>query len=139
MTIKPDAIIVDVDGTIALRRNRGPYEWHKVGNDAPNKPIVRLVGTLYEMGYALLIVTCRDGRFESLTTQWLYDYQIPFDRCYSKPADSDDTDVVVKARIYEDIKEEFNVQYVFDDRQEVVEMWRNNGLTCLQVADGYFK
>jgi len=27
---------------------------------------------------------------------------------------------------------------VFDDRQQVVDMWRQNGLTCFQVADGNF-
>ena len=27
---------------------------------------------------------------------------------------------------------------VFDDRQKVVDMWRNNGLNVFQVADGNF-
>ena len=27
---------------------------------------------------------------------------------------------------------------VFDDRQQVVDMWRANGLTCFQVAEGDF-
>jgi len=27
---------------------------------------------------------------------------------------------------------------VFDDRQQVVDMWRANGLTTFQVADGNF-
>ena len=27
---------------------------------------------------------------------------------------------------------------VFDDRNQVVDMWRQNGLTCFQVADGDF-
>jgi len=27
---------------------------------------------------------------------------------------------------------------VFDDRQQVVDMWRQNDLTCFQVADGNF-
>ena len=31
-----------------------------------------------------------------------------------------------------------NVAMVFDDRQQVVDMWRDNGLTCFQVADGDF-
>ena len=31
-----------------------------------------------------------------------------------------------------------NVAMVFDDRQQVVDMWRQNGLTCFQVADGNF-
>ena len=31
-----------------------------------------------------------------------------------------------------------NVAMVFDDRQQVVDMWRDNGLTVFQVADGDF-
>ena len=31
-----------------------------------------------------------------------------------------------------------NVAMVFDDRNQVVDMWRQNGLTCFQVADGNF-
>ena len=27
---------------------------------------------------------------------------------------------------------------VFDDRNQVVDMWRSNGLTCFQVAKGDF-
>ena len=30
------------------------------------------------------------------------------------------------------------VDMVFDDRNQVVDMWRKNGLTCFQVADGDF-
>ena len=30
------------------------------------------------------------------------------------------------------------VDMVFDDRNQVVDMWRKNGLTCFQVADGNF-
>ncbi len=31
-----------------------------------------------------------------------------------------------------------NVFAVFDDRNQVVDMWRKNGLTVFQVADGDF-
>ena len=31
-----------------------------------------------------------------------------------------------------------NVAMVFDDRNQVVDMWRKSGLTCFQVADGDF-
>ena len=31
-----------------------------------------------------------------------------------------------------------DVHCVFDDRDKVVKMWRDNGLTCFQVAPGNF-
>jgi hypothetical protein len=48
-------------------------------------------------------------------------------------------DSVVKKEIYErHIKEDFNVEFVLDDRDQVVKMWREQGLVCLQVAEGNF-
>ena len=37
-----------------------------------------------------------------------------------------------------DIRPYYNIDYVLDDRNQVVEMWRSIGLTCLQVAEGNF-
>ena len=31
-----------------------------------------------------------------------------------------------------------NILFAVDDRQRVVDMWRSNGITCLQVAEGNF-
>jgi hypothetical protein len=48
-------------------------------------------------------------------------------------------DAIVKGEIYEkNINGKYNVLFVLDDRNQMVEMWRGLGLTCLQVADGDF-
>jgi hypothetical protein len=48
-------------------------------------------------------------------------------------------DSIVKKEIYDnDIKGKFDVEFVLDDRQQVVDMWREIGLKCLQVAPGNF-
>ena len=48
-------------------------------------------------------------------------------------------DSIVKKEIYDTlIKDEFDVEFVLDDRQQVVDMWREIGLKCLQVAEGNF-
>jgi hypothetical protein len=45
-------------------------------------------------------------------------------------------DYVIKREIYEThIKENYDVAYVFEDRELVVKMWREQGLRCFQVAD----
>lgn len=49
------------------------------------------------------------------------------------------SDQVLKLRIYEqNIKDKFDVLFVIDDRKSVVDMWRRNGLVCLQCAEGEF-
>lgn len=48
-------------------------------------------------------------------------------------------DTIIKREIYEkEILNKFNVLFVLDDRDCVVEQWRDMGLTCLQVAEGDF-
>ncbi len=48
-------------------------------------------------------------------------------------------DVLVKQEIYErEIKGRYNVLFVLDDRQQVVDGWRALGLTVFQVAPGDF-
>ena len=56
-----------------------------------------------------------------------------------RPADIYNPDNELKYQIYQDfIKDEYEVLFVLDDRNQVVDMWRDIGLTCLQVADGNF-
>lgn len=48
-------------------------------------------------------------------------------------------DSTVKKNIYQNnISIRYSVELVLDDRQQVVNMWRDIGLTCYQVAFGDF-
>lgn len=55
-------------------------------------------------------------------------------------SDGDDRrDDIVKKELYDNhIKGKYNVKYVFDDRSRVIDMWRKEGLRCLQVQAGNF-
>ena len=81
----------------------------------------------------------------SLTKAWLDDWtsnvglaKYEWD-LLMRPADVYNRDDEIKYQIYHDfIKDEYEVLFVLDDRNQVVDMWRDIGLTCLQVADGNF-
>lgn len=45
---------------------------------------------------------------------------------------------VKKSTYFNEIEPGFDVWLVLDDRNQTVEMWREIGLTCLQVANGNF-
>lgn len=48
-------------------------------------------------------------------------------------------DSIVKAELFDKhIKDNYAVDFVLDDRNQVVKMWRDMGLKCLQVAPGEF-
>jgi hypothetical protein len=47
-------------------------------------------------------------------------------------------DHIVKQEILDKHIDKERVLFVLDDRQQVVDMWRRNGLVCFQVAEGNF-
>lgn len=130
------AIICDIDGTIAHMKNRGPFEWDKVDTDEPDRTIVRILQREYRH---MLLVSGRDESCREKTIQWLRSHEIPFDQLWMRPAGDMRKDVIIKQEIYENhIKGKYNVEFVLDDRNQVVEFWRSQGLKCLQVAEGDF-
>lgn len=135
-----DAIIVDIDGTVALMRDRGPFDWPKVGNDIPNQPVIDVVRTLFDAGCEVIFVSGRSDACFPETCKWLDKH---VGRIYSELHMRKDgdwrKDTIVKYEIFNEyIRHDFNVRGVFDDRNSVVEMWRDIGLTVFQVADGDF-
>lgn len=135
----PKAIIVDIDGTVALHVARGPYDIEQCRTDKPNTPIVSMVNHFAELGYKVLFVSGREEKYRDLTVAWFQDHKINGHELFMRPTDDKREDSIVKQEIYDSrIRGNYNVFAVFDDRNRVVDMWRRNGLTCLQVADGDF-
>lgn len=133
------AVIVDVDGTLSERGDRGPFEWHKVGIDTPQQDIINLSNMFKEKGYIVIVLTGRDGICYDQTALWLEEYGVKYDKLYSRLEGDYRKDSVIKQEIYEKyIKGKYSVEYVVDDRNQVVNMWRSLGLRCLQVAEGNF-
>ena len=132
------AYIFDLDGTLALRTGRDPYDFEKCDEDAINQDIVEILRNLYQER-VILIVTGREDKFSDQTLDWLETYDIRYDNIFFRPTGDNRPDDVIKAEIYHDkIKRRYHVVAVFDDRTRVVEMWRQLGLTCCQVAQGDF-
>lgn len=131
------AIIVDVDGTIAIKGDRSPFDWDRVGEDAPNKPVVNLVKVLAQAGYIIIFVSGRDEvcRFE--TKQWI-EKHIPLKSYYLHMRKEGDMrkDSIIKKEIFDDhIRDNFYVELVLDDRLSICRLWNEMGLTLLRVGD----
>jgi predicted kinase len=134
----PHAIIVDIDGTLAHMASRSPYDYTQVGSDVADPTIRLLVHDAWERGDNVIIVTGRDDACKQETIDWLNEH-ISFTQLHMRVTDDKRDDGIVKHEIYErEIAPFFNVRYVLDDRDRVVEMWRATGLKCLQVGEGDF-
>lgn len=137
------AVIVDIDGTVALMNGRGPYDTTKYAEDTPNSAIIDVVKMEKKAGNHIIFCSGRDNEFYSVTHKWIVEnvfaVRNPIFSLFMRPRDDKRNDAVVKLELFDKyIRHEFDVKRVYDDRDRVVQAWRSVGLTVLQVAPGDF-
>lgn len=135
---KQHAVVFDMDGTLSLMNNRSPFDSKACINDNPNVPIILMLNNMRELGYKILIVSGRHDHAKEETEQWCAKYNVPFDGLHMRKTGDNRKDSIIKREIAEKLLEDYVIDYVFDDRNQVVEMWRDLGLCCLQVHTGDF-
>lgn len=136
----PTAVIFDIDGTLAhMNGKRGPFDWKNVGLDDVDVPMCHINRVMANDGYEIILVSGRDASCREETIEWLDKHGIKFDGLFMRPENDFRKDSIIKREIYESkIKDKYNVLIVFDDRDQVVETWRELGLKCAQVEPGKF-
>lgn len=133
-----EAIVVDIDGTLARHVARGPHHYHLVGTDELIEPIAELVRYLQEY-YDVIYLTGRPAKAEFDTFMWLARHDLPNGALYTRADGDGRPDYIVKSELFDThVAPYYTVKYVLDDRNSVVKMWRDKGLTVLQVAEGDF-
>lgn len=146
---KDDAVIFDLDGTLAnidhrrhllnLEKKHWSLFFDSMIKDTPNEWCKKLINTYHSLGYVVLIVSGRPDNYLRVTAQWLEENKIKYDYLYLRKEGDYRKDCEVKKEIYEKyIKDHFNVEFVVDDRSQVVQVWRDMGLICLQCAEGNY-
>ena len=152
MIRKDKIVIFDLDGTLALiddrrdlaTKDNGKFDWDVFFNpdninlDLPNTPVIQMANILHKQGFRIFILSGRSDVTHQATVDWLNDNGVWWDHLVMRPQNQlylPDNDL--KQGWLDTIGKD-NVAMVFDDRNQVVDMWRQNGLTCFQVADGNF-
>lgn len=142
-------VIVDLDGTLAViehRRHlaRGKNKnWKKFEeacvDDLPNGPVIEVVSALHMRGYVIHIFSGRSEAVKPQTLTWLRNNFVQFDSLTMRPEKDYTPDQELKRKwLYENFPNKEVILCVIDDRRRVVSMWREEGLTCLQVDFGEF-
>jgi predicted kinase len=134
-------VIVDIDGTVAKNDgHRGWYEYDKVAGDKYHEDISDLVVHLaHSCGAHIVFMSGRSEDCRLVTEQWLSDYFGTFDFDLHMRASGDHRDdAIVKYELFDKHMRDTNIWFVLDDRDRVVNMWRELGVRCLQVAPGNF-
>lgn len=133
----PDAVIFDIDGTIALMGKRGPFDWDKVFVDDCNGIVTEHIKLHWDRGRNILLVSGRDDICRKDTEEWLDFYGIQYDKLFMRPENDYRKDTIVKKEIYDNhIKDKYNIIAVYDDRLQVLDMWHKEGLYTFNVNQG---
>lgn len=133
---RPRAVIVDIDGTLALHKRRSPYDESRVLTDEPNELVVSNVRAAFEQGFRIIITSGRTEACRADTETWLKQHLgVDYDALHMRAVGDNQHDGDLKAGFYRDrIEPHYFVQGVFDDRNRVVTRWRELGLLVFQVA-----
>ena len=145
-------VIFDLDGTLAdiedrrqlCTKENGKMDWDKFFNpeniklDKPNQPVIQMAQALAETGHMIAIFSGRSKGTQLTTKSWLVKHKVPFHILKMRPERNFIPDEQLKLEWLNDMDWKDDVECVFDDRQKVVDMWREIGLTCMQVAPGNF-
>ena len=143
-------IVFDVDGTIANCDHRrvhitnGNNDWDsfrdQTVNDTPIQDVCDIARDHVANGDNVMFVSARNNAQRDITLQQINDWiGIDDPILFMRPDGDFRPDNVFKRDILEFLRQDDilggNPDIVYDDRNQVVDMWRDNGVNCIQVVD----
>lgn len=140
------AIIFDIDGTLSDLTHRLHHisgtsrKWDEffdaASDDAPHNEIIELNKILKNAGKTIFVVSGRPEKIRGITEEWLSNHGVVYDELYMRPDGDHRQDFLVKSQILDGIlADNYEIDFVIDDRDTVVEMWRERGIVCLQCRE----
>lgn len=140
---KPRVVICDLDGTLSLFEKedkssiyyRNPYDASTCDKDLLNKAVKYVLDACDNV----ILLSGREEKYRHQTESFLDKHEISRVGLFMRSTGDFRKDSIVKEELYNNyVKNNYNVLFVLDDRDRVVKMWRDLGLTCFQVAPGNF-
>ncbi|WP_310424851.1 AAA family ATPase [Chamaesiphon sp. VAR_48_metabat_135_sub] len=131
----PNCYLVDIDGTLAINNTRHPFAWDRVGEDALNPAVAKIVDKLGK-DTNIILLSGRSSVCSDLTVAWLKQHNIHYKDLFMRPANDQRPDDILKSELYYfHVRGKYNAIGVIDDRPKVCRMWRNLGLSVFQVGN----
>lgn len=142
-------IVFDIDGTLANSEHRmhwvssKPKNWAAcdaaIPQDEPHDDIVWLLHHLDNNDNRIIICTGRSESTREVTEAWLKEHIYCYDSLYMRKHGDYRKDSIVKVEMLKQIISDWGKPFLwFDDRQQVVDALREEGIRVLQVAPGDF-
>lgn len=157
--ITPQWVIFDLDGTLADIKHRlhnihpvtpeqhknaaeGDYlpDWDAFNmacnRDEPKNHIIELLKMCQRYGKSIAIFSGRMETARERTIEWLRRHGINYDVLEMRKSKDHRSDAEVKREMFFKHFNARQIWFVVDDRDNVVQFWRDLGLTCLQCSKG---
>jgi predicted secreted acid phosphatase len=142
-----EIVIFDIDGTLADVSERihhlkkKPKDWDAffggMAQDRAIHSMVWLCNLLYASGVQIILCSGRNEQHHAETVKWLAEKGVQYHDLLLRKDKDHRSDTVVKREMLAGI-DKSRIAFVVEDRSRVVEMWRSEGLVCLQCAPGEF-
>lgn len=140
-------IVFDIDGTLANIDHRThwirtkPKNWKAffaaMDRDTVNEDIAWMLKNFRDLGHKIIICTGRNMDEYEITKTWLEDNDLHYHAIYMRPAKDNRMDAIVKTELLAVIREEHGEPFLWiDDRRQVVDAIRDQGVRVLQVCAG---
>jgi phosphoglycolate phosphatase-like HAD superfamily hydrolase len=142
-------IVFDIDGTLANIEHRRSYvatkpkNWKAfnagIPNDTPHEDIVWLAKTFAAQNHIIVLCSGRGKEQHDATVKQMEDFGVFFNALFMRPFGDHRQDSIVKVELLQQIRAVFGEPFLwFDDRTQVVNAIRAEGVRVLQVAPGDF-
>ena len=142
-----EIVIFDIDGTLADISGREhhvrskPKNWKAffkgMAEDKAVHSMVRLCNLLYDSGIYIVLCSGRNEQHRKETVRWMEREGVRYHELRLRADDDRRSDTIAKREMLSGL-DKSKILFVVEDRSRVVEMWRSEGLTCLQCAPGDF-
>jgi len=143
-------VVFDIDGTIADNSHRqhhlmgGKKDWKSYNATMSKDGLIEDVAVLLitlAMNNHIILCTGREEVYREVTQRWLEEqYLARYAKdIFMRPEKDYRSDAIVKVELLNAIKAKYVKPWLwFDDRQQVVDAIRAQGIRVLQVAPGDF-
>lgn len=131
------AFICDLDGTLADNSWRSPYDASKCDQDPVRAHVQLVVQALVEKGVYPIFVSGREELYRPQTQKFLEKAGLQGYTLYMRATGDNRKDYVIKEELYrQHIQPHFHIACCFDDRGQVIRLWRRLGLAVLDCGLG---
>lgn len=149
-------VVFDLDGTVCDSSHRAKHIANKnwdafydgIEYDPAHADVVDVLRCMRRFNKTLVCCTARDERYAMQTQTWLRENYLDGAALLMRPAGDNTPSFRLKPQLlikwlrekfgHSEVRPQEMVQFILEDRDAVVQAWRDLGFSCWQVREGQY-